>query len=132
MDDDGPLGVVRARDVDVISAGLTAVERLVLDDERRARPICNWPVFDVEPGGAALGGVVLEREIAVDAVPRSVEAKRDALSYVEGAVTVNGEQRREVANADGAALTAGATGERAGGESKDRKTAENRDSLSRT
>lgn len=59
-DDDGAIGVMRAGDVDVVAAGPTVVDGLVLDDERLAGVVGDAAVVDVELGGAALRGVVVE------------------------------------------------------------------------
>jgi len=61
---------------------------------------------DVKPGRASLGGVVVERDVAVDSVPLPRESDRQLLGDIEGSVGVNGEQRIEIADADGAALGA--------------------------
>jgi hypothetical protein len=67
---------------------------------------------DVEPGRASLRGVVVERDVAVDSVPLTGEPDCQLLGDIEGSVRVNGEQRIEVADADGAALRARGARER--------------------
>jgi hypothetical protein len=67
---------------------------------------------DVEPGCAPLRGVVVERDVAVDSVPLTGEPDCQLLGDIEGSVGVNGEQRIEVADADGATLRARGARER--------------------
>jgi hypothetical protein len=67
---------------------------------------------DVELRRAPLRGVVVEREVAVDSIPLAREADCQRLGDIERSVGVNGEERVEVADADGAALRARRIGER--------------------
>jgi len=67
---------------------------------------------DVEPGRASLRGVVVERDVAVDPVPLTGESDRQLLGDIERSIGVNGEQRIEVADADGAPLRARGARER--------------------
>jgi hypothetical protein len=59
-----------------------------------------------------LCGVVVEREVAVDSVPLTGEPDCQLFGDIEGSVGVNGEQRIEVADADGAPLRARGARER--------------------
>jgi hypothetical protein len=61
---------------------------------------------DVELGGAALRGVLVKRDVAVDSVPASRESDCQLLGDIERSIGPNGEQRIEVADADGASLRA--------------------------
>jgi len=61
---------------------------------------------DVEPGRASLRGVVVERDVAVDSVPLSRESDRQLFGDIERSIGVNGEQRIEITDADGAPLRA--------------------------
>jgi hypothetical protein len=61
---------------------------------------------DVELRRSALRGVVLKRQVAIDSVPLTRESDRDLLGDIERSVGANGEERIEVADADGAALRA--------------------------
>jgi hypothetical protein len=78
-DDYGAIGVVRSGDVDVKPARPAAVLRLVLDAQRLAGRVSDRAVFDVEPRRPPLGGVVMEREIAIDPVPLTLEADGELL-----------------------------------------------------
>jgi hypothetical protein len=67
---------------------------------------------DVEFGGAALCGVVVERDVAVETFPLTGESDCQLLGDVERSIGPNGKQRIEVADADGASLRARGTRER--------------------
>jgi hypothetical protein len=81
----------------------------VVDHERAAGAVGDVAVGDLELGLAAVSRLVVEREIAVDPVPRSVEVERELLDYVERAVVVDGEQCNECPKANAAALRLRAT-----------------------
>jgi hypothetical protein len=55
---------------------------------------------------------VVERDVAVDSVPLTGEPDCQLFGDIEGSVRVNGEQRIEVTDVDGAPLRARGTGER--------------------
>jgi hypothetical protein len=105
-DDDLPVGVARIRNVDVESVRPAVVQILFIYLESPAASVGDVADRDVEPRGAALCGVVVERQVAIDSVPVSGESERDLLGDVERPVGVNGEQRVEYADADGAFLRA--------------------------
>jgi hypothetical protein len=67
---------------------------------------------DVELRRAALRGVVVERDVAVESVPLTRESDRQLLGDVERSIGANDEQLIEVADADGAPLRARGRGER--------------------
>ena len=67
---------------------------------------------DVELCRPALRGVVVERDVAVESVPLTRESDRQLLGYIERPIGANGEQRIEVADADGASLSARGSRER--------------------
>jgi hypothetical protein len=67
---------------------------------------------DVELRRAALRGVVVERDVAVESFPAARESNRQLLGDVERSIGANGEQRIEVADANGASLRARGSGER--------------------
>ena len=85
----------------------------MVDDQRLTVPVGDVTIDDVELGGAALRGVVMQREVAVDPVPRAVEADVEGLDYVEIAIGANCEQRIEIPDANVASLRARRRGERA-------------------
>jgi hypothetical protein len=85
----------------------------VVDDQRLAVFVGDVTIDDVELCGATLRGVVMQREIAIDPVPRSVEADVEGLDYVEIAIGADCEQRIEVADANVASLRARFRRERA-------------------
>jgi hypothetical protein len=119
VNDDGAIGVDRGRNVNV-EAPRPPVDGGILDDEGSAIYFGNRCADDVQFSRAALGGVVVEREIPIDPVPGAVETDRQRLGYVERSVATDGEQRIEVADANGAALRARRTGERAEKEADER------------
>jgi hypothetical protein len=108
----------------MVPASPAAIELLVLHDERLAGGVGDRPVLDVELGGAALSGVVMEREIAIDPVPCAVEADRNALDYIETTVSLDGEQRIEALDANAAVLRPRATCQRGEEEGETRDAAE--------
>jgi hypothetical protein len=92
----------------------------VLDHQRLAVCIGDRAVLDVELGRAALGGVVMEREVAIEPVPRPREADGQLLDDVERSILVDGEERVELPDPDVARLRARPRGERAENEGRDR------------
>jgi hypothetical protein len=111
-DDDLPVGVGRVGNVDVEPMRPAVFEILFFYLESPAAGVGDVADGDVEFGGSALRRVVVEREVAVDAVPVTGESDRDLLGDIERSVGVNGEQRIEVADAEGAFLRARDTRER--------------------
>jgi hypothetical protein len=117
-DDYLPVGVGRAGNVDVEPVGPAVVQILFFNLEPPAARVGDVADADVEPCGATLRCVVVERQVAIDAVPMSRERERDLLGDVERSIGVNGEQRVEGADADGAFLRARETREREEDESE--------------
>jgi hypothetical protein len=70
------------------------------------------PYSDAELGRATLRSVVMERQIADDSVPLSIEPDGQLLGDVERSVGVDCEQRIEVADAERATLRANVIAER--------------------
>ena len=60
MNDDGPLRIRRARNVDVVPTRPAAIDMRVLDDQRLTVGVGDGPILDVELGAASLRGVVLQ------------------------------------------------------------------------
>jgi hypothetical protein len=110
--DDLPICVARARDVDVEPVRPAVVDILFFDLKPLTIRVGDVADRDVELGGAALRGVVVERDVAVDSVPLTGEADCQLLGDIERSVGANGEQRIEVADADGTALRARGSRER--------------------
>jgi hypothetical protein len=92
----------------------------VLDDERLAVGVSDRAVLDVEPGGATLRGVMVERKVAIEPVPRPREPDGQLLDYIERSIPVDGEEGIELPNPDVARLRARPRGERAENEGRDR------------
>jgi hypothetical protein len=65
-----------------------------------AAPVGDVADGDVELRRAALRGVVVERDVAIESFPAARESDRQLLGDVERSVGPNGEQRIEVADAD--------------------------------
>ena len=112
-DDDLPLGVARAGNVDVKLVRPAVVQALLFYLKSPPFGVGYVADGDVELSRAPLRGVVVERQVAVDSVPLSRESDRQLLGDIERSVGVNGEERIEVADANGAALSARVMGERA-------------------
>ena len=55
---------------------------------------------------------MVERQVAFDSVPLAVEANGELLGDIERSIGIDGEERIEVADADGALLRARGAGER--------------------
>ncbi len=111
-DDNLPVGVARAGNVDVEPVGPTLVDALFFYLKSPAIRVGDVADRDVEPDGAALRGVVVERDVAVDSVPLACEADCELFGDIERSIGANGEQRIEVPDADGASLRARGTRER--------------------
>lgn len=111
---------MRAGDVDVVAAGPAVVDGLVLDDQRLACVVGNGAVLDVELGAATLRRVVVQREVAIEPVPRAGEADGELLDYVERSILVDGEERVKLAQAYVAFLRARRLDERAEKKCRDR------------
>jgi hypothetical protein len=109
----------------VVSARPAVVHPLVLDTERLAGSVGNRTIIDVELRAAALRGLVLEGEIAVESVPGAIEADGERLDDVECAIPVDCEQRIEVADANRSPLRARRLDERAERQNYDSKCAIN-------
>ncbi len=92
----------------------------MLDDQRLAGVVGDATVFDVELGGATLRRVVVQREIAIEPVPRPGEADGELLDYIERSIPVDGEERVELAQAYVAFLRARRLDERAEKKCRDR------------
>ena len=105
-DDDLPVGVGRVGNVDVQPVRPAVVQSLFFDLESPAARVGDVSDRDVESRGAPLRRVVVERQVAIDSVPVAGESERDRLGDIERSIGVNGEQRIEVADADGASLRA--------------------------
>ena len=103
-DEDGTIGVGRARYVDVIATRPAVIDRLILDAQRLASRIGDGAILDVQLRPPALRGVVLEGKIAIEAVPLTGETDRELFDDIHRAVGMDGEERREVADADVALL----------------------------
>jgi hypothetical protein len=111
-DDDLPIGVARAGNVDVKPVRPAVVDILFFYLKPLSIRVGDVADRDVELGGAALRGVVVERDVAVDSVPLTRESDCQLLGDVERSIGANGEQRIEVADADGATLRARGSRER--------------------
>jgi len=111
-DDDLPLGVARAGNVDVKPVRPAVVQALFFYLKSAPFRVGYVADGDVELRRASLRGVVVERQVAVDSVPGAREPNRQLLGDIDRSVGVNGEERIEVADADGAALRARGTRER--------------------
>ncbi len=111
-DDDLLIGVARARNVDVEPARPAVVYALFFYLKSAASRVGDVADRDVELRRAALRGVVVEREVAVDTVPLTCESDCQLLSDIERSIGVNREQRIEVADADRASLRARGSSER--------------------
>jgi hypothetical protein len=111
-DDDLAIRIVGARHPDAQPDRPAVVLLFLFYSERRAARLGDAEDVDVEPGRAPLRGIVLQRQIADDAVPPARESNREILDDVECAVGMNGELRIEVADADRAPLRARGARER--------------------
>jgi hypothetical protein len=112
-DDDRPVRVARAGNIDAERAGPAVVPALFFDAKPLAGRIGDVADGDVELRLASLRGVVVERQVADDSVPLTCESDCQLLGDIERAIGVNGEERIEVADANGAFLRARTSGERA-------------------
>jgi hypothetical protein len=110
--DDLPIRVAGTGHPDTQRDRPAIISLLALYTKRRAARVGNRKDVDVELGSASLGGVVLERKVALDPVPRARKPNREVLDDVERAVGMNGELRIEVADADRAPLRARGARER--------------------
>src|SRR5206468_318062 len=102
-----------AGNVDVQSAGPAIADALEFDDQRLTGCIGDGTVVDLEFGCTPLGRIVVERKVAIEPVPRAIEPDGDRLDDVESSVSVDGETRIEVPDANGTPLRARHWGERA-------------------
>jgi hypothetical protein len=98
-DDDLPVGVARAGNIDLEPARPTAVFALLLYPERLSGRVGDRDAVDIELRRATLRGVVVERQVADDTVPLTREADGELLGDIERSVGVNGDQRIKVADA---------------------------------
>jgi hypothetical protein len=104
--DDRLIRVARAGNPDAERARPTGVFPFLFDAKPPAFCIGDVADSDVELRSTSLRGVVLERKVADDSVPLTVESDRQLLSDVERSIGVNCEERIERADANGAALRA--------------------------
>jgi hypothetical protein len=125
VNDDGAVGVFRSRNVDVKPARPATVLALVLDAQRLAGRVSDGAVFYIQPGRPALSGVVMERQIAIDPVPLTLEADGELLDNVERAIGIDGEQRVVIPNANGTLLRLRVSGECAGKDPGEEECASN-------
>ena len=109
-----PVRVIRAGNIDVKPPRPAVVLGLFFYTEPLAGNVSDVADSDVEPRRTPLRRVVVQRDVAVDSVPLAGEADRELLGDVERSVGVNGEQRIEVLDADGARLRAGVLCKRGG------------------
>jgi hypothetical protein len=98
--------VVCAGNPDAERARPTGVLSFLFDAKPPAFSVGDVADCDVELRSTSLRGVVLERKVADDSVPLTVESNRQLLSYVERSIGVNCEERIERADANGAVLRA--------------------------
>jgi hypothetical protein len=75
---------------------------LFLYPKRLSGRVSDGDDVDVQLRRATLGGVVAERQVADDPVPRAGETDGELFGDIERSVRVNGEQRIEVADANAA------------------------------
>jgi hypothetical protein len=85
----------------------------MLDHQRLSTRISDRPIDHVELRRSALGCIVAERKIPVEAVPRAVEPDGETFDYIERSVGIDGEKIVELSDANRAALRAGRITERA-------------------
>jgi hypothetical protein len=111
-DDDGPVRVPRAGNIDAERASPAVVLAFFFDAKPLAVGVSDVADGDVELRLASLRGVVVERQVADDSVPLTCESDCQLLGDIERAIGVNGEERIEVADANGAFLRARIDGER--------------------
>ena len=111
-DDDRLIRVVCAGNPDAKRPRPTVVLSFLFDAKPPAGRVSDVADRDVELRPASLCSVVVERQVADDSVPLTVESDRQLLGDVERPIGVNGEERIEVLDADGAALRARITRER--------------------
>jgi hypothetical protein len=104
--DDRLFRIGRAGNPDAEPARPTGVLSFLFDAKPPALGVGDVADDDVELRPASLRGVVLERKVADDSVPLTVESDRQLLSDVERSIGVNCEERIERADANGAVLRA--------------------------
>jgi hypothetical protein len=112
-DDDFPIRVAGTGHPDAQPDRSAVVPLLPLYTKGFAAGVGDGEDVDVELRRASLRRVVLEREIALESVPRARKANREILDDIERAIGVNGEQRIEITDADRAPLRARGSRERA-------------------
>jgi hypothetical protein len=105
-DDDLPIRVARTGNPDAERARPAIVLAGLFYPESLATLVGDVAECDVELRSTALRGVVTERQVADDSVPLTCESDCQLFGDVERAISVNGEKRIEVADADGPALRA--------------------------
>jgi hypothetical protein len=110
---DFPIRVAGAWHPDAQSDRPAVVPLFALYTKRFTTGIGDIEDVDVELRRASLRCVVLEREVALDSVPRAGKADREILEDVERSVGLDRDLRIEVANANRAPLRARGSRERA-------------------
>jgi hypothetical protein len=103
-DDDLPVSVTRAGNPDAEPARPAAVLPFFFYAKRLSGRVSDGADIDVESRPASLRSVVFERQIANDAVPLAREPDGELLGDVERSVGLNGEERIEITDANGAVL----------------------------
>ena len=111
-DDDCLIRVASTGNPDAERARPAVVLLLFFDLKPPARRVSDVTDGDVELRPTSLPGVLSEGQVADDSVPLTAESDRQRLGDVERSIGVNGEERIEVPDADGAALRARITRER--------------------
>jgi hypothetical protein len=105
------LRIARTGNPDAERARPTGVLSFLFDAKPPAFGVGDVADGDVELRSTTLRGVVLERKVADDSVPLTVESDRQLLSDVKRPIGVDCEERIERADANGAALRARTTRE---------------------